>query len=95
MVIVNVNKRDEYVDIRNNNASAVDLVGWVLVSEKGNQACGLGGVLQPGATLRIYALADDAALGGFNCNFGSPIWNNSDPDPAVLYDNTGAEVDRW
>lgn len=93
--IIGVNKQAEYVDIRNNNAAAVDLAGWVLVSEKGNQACGLGGVLQAGATLRIYALAADAGLGGYNCNFGSPIWNNSEPDPAVLYDNTGAEVDRW
>jgi len=93
--IINVDKREEFVDIRNNNAAAVDLAGWVLVSEKGNQACGLSGVIQPGGTLRIYALAEDAGKGGFNCNFGSPIWNNSDPDPAVLYDNTGAEVDRW
>lgn len=93
--IIGVNKQAEYVDIRNNNAAAVDLAGWVLVSEKGNQACGLGGVLQPGATLRIYALASDAGLGGYNCNFGSNIWNNSESDPAVLYDNTGAEVDRW
>ncbi len=93
--IINVNKQEEFVDLRNNNAAAIDLSGWVLVSEKGNQACGLGGVMQPGATLRIYALAEDAGKGGYNCNFGSPIWNNSEPDPAVLYDNTGAEVDRW
>ena len=66
----------------------------MLISEKGNQACGLGGVLPAGATLRIWALAEDAGMGGFNCGFGSPIWNNSEPDPAALYDNAGNLVDR-
>ena len=72
----------------------MDLSGWRLVSEKGNQACGLGGQIGPGATLRIWAMAEDAGQGGFNCQFGSNIWNNSDPDPAVLYDPSGAEVSR-
>ena len=82
------------MDIQNTGGSDQDLGGWVLVSEKGNQACGLGGVLPAGASLRIWAMASDGGQGGFNCGFGSNIWNNSDPDPAVLYDATGAEVSR-
>jgi len=45
--------------------------------------------------LRIWAMAEDAGKGGFNCGFGSSIWNNSKSDPAVLYDSSGAEVSRW
>lgn len=48
----------------------------------------------PGATLRIWAMTEDADQGVFNCGFGANIWNNDDPDPAVLYDATGREVDR-
>lgn len=95
ITIVWVNKRDEYVDIQNIGDQAVDISGWVLVSEKGNQACTLGGVVDPGVVLRIWALAEDSSQGGFNCGFGSPIWNNSDPDPAALYDASGMLVARY
>lgn len=94
VVIIGVNKRDEYVDIQNVGGSPQDLSGWVLVSEKGNQACSLGGTIQPNAVLRIWALSEDAGQGGFNCGFGSNIWNNSESDPAVLYNAQGVEVSR-
>lgn len=70
---------------------------WLVGFDVGEGESGLrpGGILQPGPTLRIYALAEDAGKGGYNCNFDSNIWNNSEPDPAVLYDNIGVEVDRW
>lgn len=90
--IVDVDKRAEYVDIRNSGGAAQDLAGWVLVSEKGNQRCTLGGLLEAGATLRIWA---GAGQGGFSCGFDNPIWNNSEPDAAVLLDAGGVEVDRW
>lgn len=95
VIIINVNKQDEYVDIRNVGGQAQDLNGWTLVSETGSQSCPLGGIIGPGQTLRIWALAEDAANGGYNCGFGGPIWNNSEPDPAVLYDANGNEVSRF
>jgi len=94
IVIMTVNKRDEYVDIQNSGDAAQDLAGWVLISEEGNQQCPLLGVLQPGVTLRIWALASDRDQGGFNCGFDGNIWNNDDPDAAVLVDATGREVSR-
>lgn len=90
-----VNKVAEYVDIRNTGTQAQDLGGWRLVSERGNQSCTLGGILEPNQTLRIWALASDIGQGGYNCGFGGPIWNNSEPDPAVLYDANGNEVHRF
>ena len=94
VVIATVNKKLEYVDIQNVGGIAQSLNGWVLRSEKGSQDCPLGGVLEPGAALRIYAESKDADKGGYNCGFGGPIWNNSDPDPAALLNADGQEVDR-
>jgi hypothetical protein len=55
----------------------------------------LDGVLNPGATLRVWAMAEDAGQGGYNCGFGTNIWNNSESDPAALYDASGQLVDRY
>lgn len=94
VVIVGLNKRAEYADLRNDGATAVELTGWRLLSEKGDQNCALGGVIGPGETLRVWALASDAGQGGYNCGFGGNIWNNSERDPAVLFDAAGAVVSR-
>jgi len=94
LVIVALNKRDEFADLQNVSDAAVDLTGWRLLSEKGNQDCPLGGVIEPGQTLRVWALADDADQGGFSCGYGSNIWNNSERDAAVLFDPSGAEISR-
>jgi hypothetical protein len=94
VVIVAVDKRAEYVDIQNIGGAPQDLTGWLLLSERGEQRCPLGGIIQPGETLRIWAMSEDANQGGFNCGFDANIWNNSKSDPAVLYDATGREVDR-
>jgi len=82
------------VDIQNTGGEPVDLAGWLLRSERGAQDCALGGVIQPGQVLRVWALAEDADKAGYNCGFDSNIWNNSDPDPAVLHDPSGVEVSR-
>lgn len=95
VVIVGVDKRAEFVDIMNQGGEAVSIDGWMLRSEKGSQDCGLSGVLAPGQVLRIWAMAEDAGQGGFNCNFDGNIWNNSEYDPAVLFDNNKNEVSRW
>jgi hypothetical protein len=92
LVIVAVDKRQEWVDITNTGASDVDLSGWNLVSERGNQECYLSGILQAGQTLRVWAMAAQGP--GFSCGYASPIWNNSEPDPAVLYNPSGVEISR-
>jgi micrococcal nuclease len=94
LVITALNKQAEYADIQNVSGVAVDLTGWRLLSEKGNQDCPLNGIIEPGQTLRVWALSADAAQAGFNCGFGRNIWNNSERDPAVLFDASGGEVSR-
>lgn len=95
VVIVDVNKQAEYVDIRNTSGAEQGLDGWRLVSERGDQECALSGALGAGQTLRVWAMTSDAGQGGFNCGFGSNIWSNSESDPAVLYDDAGVVVDRY
>src|SRR5678815_1109627 len=56
--IIAVDKSLEYVDIQNFSNGVVDLSGWKLVSETGNQSCPLSGLLQPNTGLRIWAGTD-------------------------------------
>ncbi|OGN82242.1 MAG: hypothetical protein A2X24_11680 [Chloroflexi bacterium GWB2_54_36] len=92
VVIISVNKSAEYVDIKNVGNIDVNLGDWKLVSEKGNQSCSLSGTINVGVTLRIWAGTAQGA--GYGCGFGTSIWNNSESDPAVLYNAQGVEVSR-
>ncbi len=92
VIIVTVNKREEYVDIQNAGSTDVDLSGWNLVSERGRQECSLSGILKVGEILRIWA--GNAQGGGYSCGYSNPIWNNSEVDPAVLYNAHGVEISR-
>ncbi len=92
VVIVEVNKKEEWVDIKNSGSVDVDLAGWNLVSERGHQECPLSGLIKAGETLRIWSMAAQGA--GFSCGYSTNIWNNSEPDPAVLYNAQGIEVSR-
>jgi hypothetical protein len=90
--IVAVNKPMEYVDIQNLHNAPVDLQGWRLVSETGSQSCRLRGVLQPNEVLRVWARTGSP---GLSCRFPINIWNDNQPDPAVLYNAQGEEVSRF
>jgi endonuclease YncB( thermonuclease family) len=92
IIILTVNKREEWVDIQNIGTSDVDLAGWNLVSERGNQDCPLSGIIKEGETLRVWAMAAQGP--GYSCGYSTNIWNNSEPDPAVLYNPEGLEVGR-
>lgn len=82
------------MDLENRGNQPQDLTGWQLVSEKGNQVCRLQGVvIQPGETLRVWTR--NPSGGGYNCGFEGNIWNDDEPDPAVLYDAQGVPVSRF
>lgn len=92
LIITGVNKREEWVEIQNTGDNDVDLAGWNLVSERGNQDCPLAGVISAGATLRIWS--GTVGGSGYSCGYSTPIWNNSESDPAVLYNPQGVEASR-
>jgi len=95
LVIVGVDKELEYVDIQNVGEAPAYLIGWVLVSEKGNQRCTLNGILQTNEVLRIWAGIGPVGSVGYNCGFPRTIWTASELDPAVLYNPDGNEVSRY
>jgi hypothetical protein len=92
VVIVTVDKAAEYVEIQNFTPAEVDLRGWRLVSELGDQSCDLRGTLQPNEVLRIWSRRGNP---GFDCRFSGNIWRDNEVDPAVLYNPQGEEVSRY
>jgi hypothetical protein len=87
-----MDKRAEYVEIRNTGNAPVDLTDWKLVSETGNQPCTLWVTLLPNETLRIWSREGDD---GMSCGYHINIWNDNQSDPAILYDAQGREVSRY
>ena len=92
VTIIRVDKATEFVEIQNQTNAAVNLRGWRLVSEAGDQSCALRGTLEPDEVLRIWARRGQP---GFDCRLGSNIWDDNSPDPAVLYNAQGKEVSRF
>ena len=90
--IVELNKVEEYVIVRNIGSGKLTLDGWILASERGNQNCALRGVLAPGEDLIIYTQSGN---GGLSCGLFESMWNNTQSDPASLYDPAGNLIDRW
>jgi hypothetical protein len=90
--IATVDKAQEFVELQNGSNVPVDLSGWRLVSETGNQSCTLRGVLQPSETLRVWSGKGDS---GLSCEFPFNIWNDNQSDPAVLFDAQGQEISRF
>ena len=92
VMIITVNKPAEYVEIQNFSQTPVDLRGWRLVSETGNQSCNLRGTLAPNEVLRIWTHRGNP---GFDCRLPNDIWRDNVADPAVLYNSQGEEVNRF
>ncbi len=96
MKIIWVDKRAEYADLHNTGSLTQNMQGWVLVSEKGNQRCDLGGSIPAGRKMRVFAQVGTVqGMEVFNCQFAAPIWNNGELDPAVLLNPQGTEVSRY
>jgi micrococcal nuclease len=91
------NEPDEYVEISNTGTAAQELSGWVLKDlEDSKQKFTFSSsfTLKPGAVIRVYTNEIHIEYGGFSFGKSSSIWNNSEPDIAVLYDNYGNEISR-
>lgn len=88
--------KPETVTLENNGPVAVDLSGWTLVSVRGNQRYTIPGgtVLEPGARITVYSGPGADAAGPLFWTTDN-MWNNSEFDPAELYDAAGTLVSRW
>lgn len=96
VAIVVVSEDEQYVEVRNNGAASQDLAGWYLSLGRG-QTCHLNGSVPigPDETLRIWALAQDAGKGGYNCGLDQPFWSSKEPKRIFFYDAKGDLVDQY
>ena len=87
---------DEYVEITNLGDQPQELTGCVLmdISEGYPSFTFPSYILAPGKSIRVYTNECHPEWGGFSFEYSQPIWNNSEPDVAVLYDNQGNEISR-
>ena len=93
--IASIDLVGEVVTLVNNGSSAVDLTGWKIVSEKGNQTYSFpGGTNIPsGGNLKVLSGSKAVARAGTLVWTKSNIWNN-DGDPGALYDAQGQVVSQ-
>ena len=87
---------DEYVEITNPGDQPQDLAGWMLkdISEGYPSFTFPSYILAPGESIRVYTNEYHPEWGGFSFEYGRAIWNNTEPDVAVLYDKQDKEVSR-
>ncbi len=92
--IVTVNQDEQYVEIRNDGGDVQDLDGWYL-SLCRQRSCYLAGAIQPGQTLRVWALAEDAGQEGHNCGLDKPFWSGKEPRRILLINDAGEVLDEY
>ncbi|GAG31680.1 unnamed protein product [marine sediment metagenome] len=87
---------DEYVEITNLGDQAQDLAHWELtdISEGYPLFTFPSYILAPDESIRVYTDEYHPEWGGFSFEYGRAIWNNSEPDVAVLYNSQDKEVSR-
>lgn len=85
---------DEYVEIRNDGGSPVQLQGWTLRDEANHVFTFPPFQMQPGQVCRVYTNEVHPESCGFSYGSNSAIWNNSG-DCADLRDSSGTLADRY
>jgi len=87
---------DEYVEITNLGDQSQDLAGWVLkdISEGYPTFAFPSYILAPGKSIRVYTNEYHPEWGGLSFEYSRAIWNNNEPDVAVLYNKQAKEVSR-
>jgi hypothetical protein len=85
---------DEYVEITNLGDESQDLAGWLLIdfSDGHPSFIFLSYSIAPAESIRVYTNESHPEWGGFSFEYGSAIWNNTDPDIAALYNAEGQKV---
>jgi hypothetical protein len=93
--IIKLDKKAEIIEIKNTTDSEINLKGWKIVSEKGNQSFVFEEyVLEAGNSVKI---GDSNRNENIDLHWmdGKGVWNNTKSDPAILYDANGNVIDRY
>ena len=87
---------DEYVEITNLGDQPQDLADWVLMDILEGYPSFIfpSYILTPGKNTRVYTNEYHSEWGGFSFEYSRAIWNNREPDVAVLYYSQSKEVSR-
>lgn len=95
VVITSLDKNAEYIVIKNTGNQAINLSGWRIRSVKGDQNFTFPEyVLEASASVKVGDSTKNADV-GFHWLDGRGTWNNSDSDPAELYNSARELVDRF
>lgn len=94
ILIVGLNKLDDYMEIANIGEQAHDLTGWTVRSGVDERACLLSGPIEAGTVVQVWSLASAVGQGGLNCGFQSELWPDDQPAVVILLDNAGVERSR-
>jgi len=93
--ITELDKKLEYIILKNNSTEDIDITGWKIVSIRGDQTfiiptCVLG----PNETVKIGDSETSSDV-DFHWLDGNGTWNNSKSDPAELYNKLNILMDRY
>jgi len=93
--ITELDKKLEYIILKNNSTEDIDITGWKIVSIRGDQTfiiptCVLG----PNETVKIGDSETNSDV-DFHWLDGNGTWNNSKSDPAELYNKLDILMDRY
>jgi len=82
---------DEYVEITNLGDQPQDLAGCILIDISDGYPSLIfpSYILAPGESVRVYTNEYHPEWGGFSFESSTAVWNNSEPDTAVLRDSQG------
>lgn len=95
IAITELDKKAEYIVIKNTSNSSIDVTGWKIVSVTGNQSYTFDKfILEANATVKVGDSEKNTDV-DFHWLDGRGTWNNSKSDPAELYDSSGKIVDRF
>ena len=85
---------DEYVSIKNYGDEDLCIEGWVLQDITDGEPIFRFPfyVLKAHRTARVYTNEIDRSYGGFSFYWPEPVWNNTVPDTAALYNSKGELV---
>jgi len=95
IMIAELDKKAEYIVIKNSGSDSVDITGWRIISVKGNQSFAFPKfTLEPKSTVKVGDSERNLDT-DFHWLDGNGTWNNSKSDPAELYNTKGELVDRY